>query len=52
MISSTDHYVPVVTLVINDNIKFFWRTWSKDLEEQYLGTNIGLKHQHNQETTA
>ena len=35
-------YVPVVTLSINDNIKFE-KTQSKNLKEQFLGTNINPK---------
>ena len=35
-------YVAAVTLSVNYNIKF-WKIWSKDLKEQFLGTNIDLK---------
>ena len=41
-ITSTKIYVSVVTLSVSDNIKFL-KIWSKDLNEQFLGTNIIMK---------
>ena len=35
-------YVPVVTLSINDNIRFF-KNIKQGLKEQFRGTNIDLK---------
>ena len=40
-INNAKVYVPVITLSINDNIKFLEK--SKDLKEKFLGTNIDLK---------
>ena len=39
-INNTKPYVPTVTLSINNNIKFLEHLNYKDLEEQFLGTNI------------
>ena len=41
-IASTKLYVPVVTMSINDNIKFL-ENMKQGLKEQFLGTNIVLK---------
>ena len=41
-INNAKLYVPVVTLPINDNIKFL-ENIQQALEEQFLGTNIDLK---------
>ena len=49
MITSTNIYAPVVTLSINDNIKFL-ENIKQDLKEQFLGINTNLKKQHKQKT--
>ena len=41
-INNVKLYVPVVMLSINNNITF-WKIYSKDLKEQFTGTNINLK---------
>ena len=38
-IKNAKHYVPVVTLSVNDNFIFFGKQ-SKNFIEQYIGTNI------------
>ena len=48
-INNAKLYVPVVTLSINDNINLY-EIKSKDIKEQFLGTNIDLKKQHKQKT--
>ena len=40
-INNAKLYVPVVTLSINDNIKFL-EIQTKDFKKQFLGTNIDL----------
>ena len=42
-INNAKLYVPVVTLSINDNIKFFENIKQGYFKEQFLGTNIDLK---------
>ena len=42
-INNAKLYVPVVMLSINNNNITFWKIYSKDLKEQFTGTNINLK---------
>ena len=48
-INNAKLYVPVVTLAINDNIKFL-ENIKQGFKAQFLRTNIDLKWQHNQKT--
>ena len=47
MITITKLYVPVITLSINNDIKFL-ETQSKDSKKHFLEIDIGLKKQNSQ----